>query len=73
MPTRPRHPIKELEAVLEDAEDQGWRVWRGKRYYMMRCPCGIHQKTVHLSPSDPNYTRNLTGWLKRAGCWEEGG
>lgn len=67
--SRPRHSIKELEGVLTEAEGKGWDVTKGRKYYRMRCPCGNHQKTVHLSPSDPNYKRNLVGWLKRTGCW----
>lgn len=72
MPTRPRHPRKELEVVLEEAEDRGWRVEKGKRYYKMWCPCpGKHKKTVKVTPSDPNYKRNLMGELRRATCWEK--
>ena len=70
--TRPRHPDKELEDVLRRAEAQGWRVERRKKYYKLYCPCGFkHLKTVHLSPSDPNYLRNLIGALTRMGCWKE--
>lgn len=70
---RPKHPVKELEAVLSEAERKKWTVTRGKKYYMMRCGGGHrdHQKTVRLTPSDPNYPKNLLGWLKRSGCWKE--
>jgi hypothetical protein len=71
--SRPKHQKPWLEAILRDAEDRGWIVTKGKRYYKMRCSCGSHQKTVKLSPSDANYGRNLIGWLKRSGCWGEGG
>lgn len=38
----------------------------------MKCPCPKkHLKTVHLSPSSPNYLKNLTMQLKRATCWKE--
>lgn len=70
MVARPKHPAKELEQVLGEAERQGWTVTKGKKYYMMRCGCGSHQKTVRLTPSDPSYRRNLLGWLKRSGCWK---
>jgi len=66
---RPRHPVKELEEVLDQAEDQGWTVDKGKKYFMMKCPCGLHMKTVHLTPSGNNYKRNLLGQLRRATCW----
>lgn len=72
---RPRHPRKDLERVLRDAETQpggAWRVERGKGYYKMWCPCpGKHKKTVTLTPSDPNYEKNLRGWLRRSTCWKE--
>jgi hypothetical protein len=68
---RPRHPVKELEAVLSYAEGRGWRVWKGSAYFGMRCPCGQHQRWVHLTPSNPNYERNLRSWLKRQPCWQE--
>ncbi|WP_131765146.1 MULTISPECIES: hypothetical protein [Protofrankia] len=69
---RPRHPIKELEAVLRSAEKQGWKVDRGKGYFKMFCTCGeLHKKFVHLTPSDPNYEKNLRGYLKSRTCWKE--
>ena len=73
MSTRPKHPRKELEAVLRSLETQGWRVIRGKGYYKCYCPPPHARcvKTVKLTPSDPNYTRNLRAWLRRSGCWEE--
>lgn len=71
MAGRPRHQDKHLEGVLSDAEKRGWRVEKGRKYYMMWCPCGAHHKTVRLTPSDPNYRRNLLGWLRRSGCWED--
>lgn len=71
MSSRPRHPNKELERLLTEAEAKGWRIAKGKRYYRMRCPCGSHQTWIHLTPSDPNHERNKRAWLARTGCWEE--
>jgi len=69
---RPKHAIAELEAILRTAERQGWRVEKGKKYFKMWCPCrGKHWKTVKLTPSDPNYARNLIGQLRRATCWKD--
>jgi hypothetical protein len=68
--TRPRHSRPELEAVLAEAERKGWRVNRGKKYYMMLCPCGHHMKTVKLTPSGRDYKRNLVKQLIRATCWD---
>jgi hypothetical protein len=62
---------KDIEPVLRAAENQGWRVSKGKRYYKMWCPCPLkHMKTVHLTPSDPNYVRNLLAQLRRRTCWK---
>ncbi|HEY9412275.1 MAG TPA: hypothetical protein VIP77_22035 [Jiangellaceae bacterium] len=72
MATRPRHPKKELEEVLKAAEDQGWRISKVSKYYMMWCPCDDkHKKSVKITPSDPNYRRNLIGQLKRSTCWKD--
>jgi hypothetical protein len=75
MSPRPRHPDKDLEAVLSNAERQGWRVTkRPNSYFKIYCPCADkHLKTVHLSPSSSNYLRNLLGELKRKTCWKEEG
>ncbi len=70
MVSRSKHPVKELEALLREAEGRHWRVERGGRYFKMYCPCGQHKKTVHLSPSDPNYERNCRSQLNRATCWD---
>lgn len=69
---RPRHPSKELEEVLRQAERQEWTVERGRKYYKLKCPCAAkHIKTVKITPSGTNYRRNLLGQLNRATCWEE--
>lgn len=67
---RPRHPRKELEAVIRAAEKRGW--WASKtNYYQLRCPCGRHGKTIHLTPSNPNYERNLRNVFENFPCWGE--
>jgi hypothetical protein len=76
--SRPRHPRKELEALLKEAESNGWRVTKGRRYYTIWCPCpGRHRETVHLTPSGSNYERNLRAHLRNlrahlrlTTCWE---
>lgn len=72
MPPRPKHKTKELEAVLREAEKKGWRVWLGGRYWNMYCPneCKC-KKTVKRTPSNPNYERDLRGFLDRATCWRK--
>jgi hypothetical protein len=62
---------KELKAIREEAERKGWRVFRGKRYWHLYCPCTKkHKKNMAISPSDPNYVKNLLGQLGRATCWK---
>lgn len=70
---RPRHPDKDLEAVLRSAEKQDWTVTKRPRgYFKMKCPCDEgHAKTVHLSPSNPKYHLQLVNQLKRSTCWRE--
>lgn len=69
---RPRHPIKELEAVLREAESKGWRVEkRPNRYFKLKCSCkALHIKTVKLSPSNPYYEQQLRNQLSRSTCWD---
>jgi len=73
MSPRPKHSVKELEAVLQEAERKGWRIdGGGKDYFKMKCPCSDkHLRMVHLTPRG-NYTKNLIRWLKRRTCWEDG-
>ncbi|MHB1713088.1 MAG: hypothetical protein ACYCV7_17150, partial [Acidimicrobiales bacterium] len=60
MPPRRRHPKKELEEILAEAEARGWRVESRTGYFKLKCSCDEkHYKTVHYSPSDPNYGKNL--------------
>lgn len=62
---------KELEEIRKEAVRQGWRVTRGKRYWKMYCPCPRKcKKGMSLTPSDPNYAKNLLGQLHRATCWK---
>jgi hypothetical protein len=68
---RPRHQDKELERVLRRVEDNGWRVERGKGYFRLLCPCPEkHMRSVSLTPSDPNYGKNLVRWIERQSCWK---
>lgn len=70
-PDRPRHPDKDLEYLLRLAEAHGWRVTKGRRYFLTRCPCGAHMESVHLTPSDPNYCRNKLNKMAKCPNWEE--
>lgn len=69
---RPRHPDKDVEKFLRTAEDKHlWTFTKGKKYFKGKCPCGLHLKTVHLTPSDPNYLTNLKHNLARLECWTQ--
>ena len=69
--TRPRHPNKELDAILDEAASRGWDVDRSKGgYFKALCPCGAHKKWVALTPSGANYATNLRMWFRRQPCWE---
>jgi hypothetical protein len=69
---RPKHPIKELEAVLQEVESQDWRVEKGRDYFKIRCPCAEkHMRWVHLTPSGSNYEKDLRRWVQRCSCWRE--
>jgi hypothetical protein len=67
---RPKHPNKDLEAIIRAAEDHGWTVEKNPRgYYWIKCPCKAHQRGVHITPSDPKYPLNVSKWLERKPCW----
>ena len=34
----------ELAAIRREAEEKGWRVTKGKKYYMLWCPCEAKHK-----------------------------
>ena len=71
MGERPRHPIKEWEALIRRAEAAGWRTTRGKKYFLIWCPCGQHHRSIPLTPSVGGTLRNVTKWLERQPCWKE--
>lgn len=68
---RPRHQDKHIEALLRRLEAKGWRVEK-TTYFRVKCPEGCKCiRSVHLTPSDPTYLRNLSMWLRRRPCWRE--
>lgn len=68
----PKHPKKDLEALLGEFHEAKWIVKKSKTYYKVLCPCGDHKRSIHLSPSNPNYARDAIKWLYRQECypWE---
>lgn len=71
MAPRQRHPNKDLERLLQDAEDRNWRITKGNGYYMAWCPCpDKHKATVHLTPRR-DYPKNRRRLFEKFPCWEE--
>jgi hypothetical protein len=68
-----RHQKPELEDVLERFHQAGWRIEDPPKYYTVKCPCGLHQRWIHLTPSNPRYGRQAINWLQRQPCYHEGG
>lgn len=66
-----RHQSKDIEKVLDEYHAAGWRIEDPPKYYTVKCPCGDHQRTVHLTPSGPNYAKNLRAWLHRQPCYHD--
>ncbi len=59
----------DIKALLTEYRDAGWTVTRNQKYYRVRCPCGQHQRGIHLTPSDSNYIKNALSWLRRQTCY----
>lgn len=71
--SRPRLPNKDLEALIRTAEQRGWRVLKGSKYYKAYCPCPAKCKeTIHLTPSSPNYARNKRNKMSKCPSWDQG-
>ena len=47
-------------------EERGWEIdMERKGYPLARCPCGQHLKTIHRTPSNPAYWKNLRKHVER--------
>lgn len=68
-----KHPRKDLEEVLVAFHKAGWLIEDSGTYYRVICPCGDHQRSIHLTPSNPNYGRQALSWLRRQPCVTAGG
>lgn len=72
MGSRPRHPDKVLEQLIQDAEDRGWRVTRERKYYKALCPCPDKCKEqVHLTPQG-DYAKNKRNKMSKCPWWDKG-
>lgn len=74
MGTRPRHPNKEIEAAVADAEDLGWRFapLKGHGWGKLLCPsCDRNgcQIFVYSTPrSTGNHARDIRRAVKKCDC-----
>ena len=66
-----KHRREDIEAVLEAFDAAGWRVQNPPTFYRVLCPCGDHQRSIHLTPSGTNYGRNALMWLYRQPCYPQ--
>jgi hypothetical protein len=64
---------RERRKLQEDANRQGWEFTDKGRYGKLKCPCPERhiRLSVHHSPSNPNYWKELRAWLVRHTCWRE--
>jgi hypothetical protein len=60
-----KHPRKDGEDALGEIARLGWRIENPPTYYTIKCPCGNHQRQVHLTPSNPNYWKQTVRYVKR--------
>ena len=57
---------KELRKLLAEAEQQGWRVQRG-RHVKLYAPDGVTVVTVAATPSDHRWLANTVSRMRKAG------
>lgn len=76
---RDRHSKKELEAVVEYAEQQGWDVLPGKRHAKFKLRCKHHDRdgckvSVWSTPADvDDHARNVRRAIDRCPHKSQGG
>jgi hypothetical protein len=66
-----KHIKKDLELVLALLDRHGYKILNPPKYYTVRCPCGQHQRQVHLTPSNPNYGKEVIKWARKLNCWRD--
>ena len=76
---RDRHSKKELEAVVEYAEQQGWDVLPGKRHAKFKLRCKHHDRdgckvSVWSTPADvDDHARDVRRAIDRCPHKDQGG
>lgn len=65
-----RHPKKDLEALIGEFHEAGWRIIDPPLYYKVYCPCPLkHKTTIHLTPSSRDYAQHKLQWLYHHTCY----
>lgn len=61
---------QDFREAVDWVKGVGWRVDEERRGYPMAfCPCGRHTRTIHRTPSNPNYFNEMRRWVLRT-CTE---
>lgn len=64
---------QDTRELIREFERAGWKVvYRKNGYPRVLCPCGKHQRSIHKTPSNPNYGKDALQWLRRQSCYQEG-
>lgn len=61
---------KEMRDLLDQAAEQGWRVERTRKGWMLFSPDGVTKVVVHGTESDANAIRLTRARLRRGGFTE---
>lgn len=65
-----RHTSPELQRLLLDLDEHGWRIVDPPTYYTALCPCPLKHKTyIHLTPSGGHYVDHKYQWLRNHTCY----
>jgi hypothetical protein len=60
---------KDIETLLGEFHLAGWVIKDPPKYYRVTCPCGLHMRWIHLTPSGSTYVRDAIKWLYRQPCY----
>lgn len=66
-----KHPKKDLERILQVFDRHGYTILDPPTYYTLRCPCGQHQRQLHLTPSSPYHGNQALRWAMKLPCWTQ--
>lgn len=61
---------KDIQTLLLDLHEEGWRILDPPKYYKALCPCGLHKTTIHLTPSSRYYLNNKRQDLRNKTCFK---